>query len=67
MLFGRQTAEALAEAIRALETTPFDPAAVAERARPFAAERFDMEFRAAFERELERWRSGGSRVTVAAR
>jgi len=48
-LFGRQTVSSLCEAIERLEAEPAAPEAVAACARPFAAPRFDAEFRAAFE------------------
>ena len=57
VLFGRQTAESIGEAIRELDRAEFDPASLVECARPFGNARFDAEFRAAFERHHERWRS----------
>jgi glycosyltransferase involved in cell wall biosynthesis len=57
VLFGRQTADSLAEAIAELDRAPFDPVALAELARPFGAERFDNEFRAAFDRHFLEWKA----------
>jgi len=48
-LFGRQTVESVCEAIERLEAEPAAPEMVAACARPFAAPRFDAEFRAAFD------------------
>jgi glycosyltransferase involved in cell wall biosynthesis len=56
VLFGRQTVEALCEAIRELDRAAFDPAELASLARPFGNARFDAEFRAAFERHYDSWR-----------
>jgi len=53
VLFGTQSAEALAAAIRAFEAERFDPAELAARARPFAPEVFDRSFMEIFERERE--------------
>jgi glycosyltransferase involved in cell wall biosynthesis len=55
-LFGAQIVSSLAEAIRVLERQPFDPRALRVQAEPFAAERFDRDFMAAFERHLAAWR-----------
>ncbi len=52
VLFGRQTTESLADAITELEAATWSPEALAAHVRPFGAERFDAEFRAAFERHL---------------
>jgi glycosyltransferase involved in cell wall biosynthesis len=57
VLFGTQSAEALARAITLLESQPFDPARLRAQAEPFAAERFDREFDAEFDRALAAWRS----------
>jgi hypothetical protein len=50
VLFGEPSAAALAEAIERFEREPFDLGALREFAGPFAAERFDREFLAAFHR-----------------
>lgn len=55
VLFGQQTAESLTEALRELDRAPFDPAELARLARPFAAERFDREFREAFGEAYAAW------------
>ena len=47
MLFGTQTADAVAAAVAAFEKDSFDPAVLVELARPFSGERFDAEIRAA--------------------
>src|SRR5207249_2649742 len=47
MLFGTQTADAVAAAVAAFEKKSFDPAVLVELARPFSGERFDAEIRAA--------------------
>ena len=47
MLFGTQTADAVAAAVAAFEKESFDPAVLVELARPFSGERFDAEIRAA--------------------
>ena len=65
VLFGSQTVDSLAEAILELDRAPFDPVALAGLARPFGAERFDAEFRAAFDRHFAEWRAG--RTVEAAR
>ena len=49
MLFGTQTADAVAAAVQALDHESFDPQALAALARPFSGERFDAEIRAVFE------------------
>jgi glycosyltransferase involved in cell wall biosynthesis len=55
-LFGAQSAEGLIEAMERVERHAFDPHALAERARPFAAEEFDRRFFEAFERGYADWR-----------
>ena len=49
MLFGTQTASAVASAVRAFERETFDPHELAALAQPFSGERFDAEIRAVFE------------------
>ena len=56
VLFGTQTAGALAAAIRAFEAERFDPAELAALAQPFAPETFDRRFLEVFEREWEAFR-----------
>jgi glycosyltransferase involved in cell wall biosynthesis len=56
MLFGRQTADSLAEAIRRFEALRFEPATLAALAQPFAAAVFDCAFREVFERRYAQWR-----------
>ena len=58
VLFGTQSAEGLARAIELLESQRFDPAALRAHAEPFAAERFDREFDAEFERTYTAWKAG---------
>jgi glycosyltransferase involved in cell wall biosynthesis len=58
MLFGVQSAAAVAAAVRAFELETFDPVALAGLAQPFSGERFDREIRGVFER---------AGITVAAR
>jgi glycosyltransferase involved in cell wall biosynthesis len=58
VLFGEQSVEGLMRAIRLREAQSFDPEALRARAAPFSAERFDREFRAAFDLAFERWKSG---------
>jgi glycosyltransferase involved in cell wall biosynthesis len=58
VLFGEPAADSLIEAIRLLEEQPFDPAALRRMAEPFAPERFDRDFRSAFERQYDAWRAG---------
>ena len=48
MLFGTQTASAIAEAVTAFERETFEPAELAALAQPFSGERFDAEIRGAF-------------------
>jgi glycosyltransferase involved in cell wall biosynthesis len=50
VLFAPQTADALCEAIRALEERSFEPAPLRALAAPFAAAEFDRRFMAVFER-----------------
>ena len=45
MLFGTQTADAIAGAVAAFEKETFEPSALAALARPFSGERFDAEIR----------------------
>jgi glycosyltransferase involved in cell wall biosynthesis len=49
MLFGTQSADAVAAAVTAFEKESFDPVALAALARPFSGERFDAEIRAVLE------------------
>jgi glycosyltransferase involved in cell wall biosynthesis len=58
-LFGEPTAESLVEAMQLLEARPPAPAALRAAAEPFAADRFDREFLAAFEQEFAAWRARG--------
>jgi len=60
VLFGEQSIEGLARAIRLRETHEFDPAALRAQAAPFAAERFDREFRAAFEAGYREWKGASA-------
>lgn len=55
VLFGTQSVACLLDALRLLEREPFDPAALARHAAPFATARFDAEFDAAFRRAHARW------------
>jgi glycosyltransferase involved in cell wall biosynthesis len=48
MLFGTQTADAIAAAVTAFERETFDPHALAALAQPFSGERFDAEIRSVF-------------------
>ncbi len=57
VLFGEQSAEGLGRAIELLETQRFDPTVLSALTAPFAAERFDREFRAAFEDAHARWKA----------
>jgi glycosyltransferase involved in cell wall biosynthesis len=59
-LFGEQSPEGLVRAIRLLESESFDPAALRAQAGPFAAERFDREFHAAFSGAYARWKAGAT-------
>jgi len=56
-LFGEASVDSLVAAIRLLEERPPEAAALREAAAPFAAARFDREFRAAFERAWSAWRA----------
>jgi glycosyltransferase involved in cell wall biosynthesis len=56
VLFGSQSADDLARAMRLFERLEFDPGNLAAHAAPFATERFDREFRAAFARHYAAWR-----------
>ena len=49
MLFGTQTADAIAAAVTAFERETFEPTELASLAQPFSGERFDAEIRTAFE------------------
>ena len=60
VLFGEQTVEGLVRAIRLREAHEFDPSALRARAAPFAAERFDREFRAVFEERYREWRGASA-------
>jgi glycosyltransferase involved in cell wall biosynthesis len=60
VLFGDQSPEGLVRAIRLLESESFEPAALRALAAPFAAERFDREFRAAFSEAYARWKAGAT-------
>jgi glycosyltransferase involved in cell wall biosynthesis len=64
VLFGTQTAEGVLEGLRVFEEGSWDRACLPELAEPFATERFDREFDAAFERSYRAW---GSRSSEAAR
>jgi glycosyltransferase involved in cell wall biosynthesis len=50
VLFGTQSVEGVVGAIQALEANPVDREALPKQARPFSEDRFDREFRAAFDR-----------------
>ena len=56
VLFGQQTVESIAEALAELDHSHFEPARLAELAQPFGNQRFDAEFRAAFEGHYREWR-----------
>ncbi len=62
VLFGTQTADGLADAMRLFERETFDPAALRRLAQPFAGEHFDAGFRRAFERGLESWQAARRRA-----
>jgi len=55
ILFGTPTEEGLAAAIERFERERFDPAELRRNALPFAPERFDREFAAAFTRAYGEW------------
>lgn len=57
VLFGEQSAEGLARAMRLLESQRFDAVRLRAQAEPFAVGRFDREFRTAFESAYEEWRA----------
>ncbi len=57
VLFGEQSVAGLVRAIRLREGHTFDPATLRAQAAPFTAERFDREFRAAFEAAHARWKA----------
>jgi glycosyltransferase involved in cell wall biosynthesis len=48
MLFGTQTADAIAAAVTAFERETFEPSELASLAQPFSGERFDAEIRGVF-------------------
>jgi len=56
-LFGEPSVESVVAAIRMIEEQPIAPEDLRAAAVPFAADRFDREFMAAFERAHARWRS----------
>ena len=56
VLFGRQDAGQIAEAIQRLEAGRFDPIELHEQASPFSVETFDHAFDAAFTGAYEEWR-----------
>ena len=58
VLFGTPTVEGLTAAIEAFERERFDPAALRAHALPFAPERFDREFAAAFTHARAAWAAG---------
>jgi len=64
VLFGAQEANVLVAAIGQLEASHWVPANLRALAEPFAPERFDRDFMAAYERGLSAWRSAGSPATV---
>jgi glycosyltransferase involved in cell wall biosynthesis len=66
VLFGTQTAEALAEAMELFERERFDPDELAQLAAPFSAERFDREFGSALERGLATYRAAAPAPAIAA-
>jgi glycosyltransferase involved in cell wall biosynthesis len=57
VLFGAQTPETLVAAMGQLEAARFDATRLRALAEPFAPERFDREFMAAFERGHAHWRA----------
>ena len=65
VLFGTQSADALCEALRLLDSRGFDPEALRASAEAFAPEVFDRGFRAAFERGYETWRAAPASVAAA--
>ena len=62
VLFGTQSADGLARAIEVNERVPSDRDTVRAQAAPFSAERFDSEFRAAFDRAVSDSRARGARA-----
>ena len=56
VLFGEQTVAGFARAIELLEGQAFVPVTRSTHAAPFAAQRFDREFRAGYEEVHARWR-----------
>jgi len=60
VMFGEPSVESLIEAIRLFESHPVDGEGLRRLAEPFAAERFDREFRSAFDRERAVWLERGS-------
>jgi len=58
VLFGEQSVDGLMRGIRFGEEHTFDRAALRALATPFSPERFDREFRAAFDLAYDRWKSG---------
>jgi glycosyltransferase involved in cell wall biosynthesis len=58
LLFGEQSVAGLMRAMRLCERHTFDRAALRALAAPFSPERFDREFRAAFDLAYDRWKSG---------
>jgi glycosyltransferase involved in cell wall biosynthesis len=64
VLFGAQDPNVLVAAIGQLESLRWEPAKLRALAEPFAPERFDREFLAAYERAFSAWRAAGSPATV---
>jgi len=65
-VFGEASTDSLVSAIRLIEEQPPVAAELRALAEPFSAERFDREFRSAFDRALAAWRTGaGAFVTPA--
>jgi glycosyltransferase involved in cell wall biosynthesis len=60
ILFGTQTADAVAHAVEAFERERFDPWALRALAEPFSNERFDAEFDAALSRAWPAWLPGSA-------
>jgi glycosyltransferase involved in cell wall biosynthesis len=58
VLFGTQSLGGVMDAIRVFEELPVDRDELPALARPFAVERFDREFDAAFERHWRAWHDG---------
>jgi glycosyltransferase involved in cell wall biosynthesis len=57
VLFGDQTVDGVADALLAFESEPWDREALPALAQPFAEERFDQAFAAAFDRAYGAWRA----------